>query len=266
METVCRVPQLLASVPALLMSSVLGFASFATAQVTSPNGSYGILLNQWKDANSNNVGGLVGVLNFDGAGNITGSYTLVSKGAPTTGTLKGAYSGNPDGSNTVQLTFDAGATATVGMVVTDGGTALQIVVTGGTLAKPGQVISGTGRTISAQAATPAGPYGFLLNVWPDANNQPLGVFGVVNLDGTNNITGSYTILGPDVGPAPVRGTFTGTYSINPDSTGTLTASLDIGVTATIAIVVTDGGSGLLMLQTGESDGLSHLESGVARRQ
>ena len=265
-----------ASVPLLAFVLALCFAyltpanklSSASAQVTSPNGSYGILVNQWKDANSNNVGALLGLFNFDGAGNITGSYTFVSKNAnaTATGTLKGNYSGNSDGSNTVHLTFDVGATATAVMAVTDGGTGLQLVVTGGTLAKPGQVVSGTGRIVSAQGTTPAGSYGFLLNVWPDANNQPLGVFGVVHLDGANNVTGSYSLQGPDIGPAPASGNFMGTYSINPDSTGTLTANLDIGITATLAIVVVDGGSGLLMLQTGESDGLGHVESGTARMQ
>ena len=266
MKTLCRASRLLASIPALVITLALCFAFFGSAQVTSPNGSYGILLNQWKDTNSNNASGLLGVLNFDGAGNVTGSYTLLSKNGLATGTLTGTYSGNPDGSNTVQLTFDVGATATAGMVVTDGGTGLQLLVTGGSLLKPGQVVNGTGRIISAQAAIPAGPYGFLLNVWPDVNNQPIGIIGVVNLDGTNNNTGSYTLLGPQVGPAAATGTFTGTYSINPDGTGTLTASLDNGITTTLAIVVTDGGSGLLMLQTGESDGLGHVESGVARRQ
>lgn len=270
----CIVLRRCASVPLLAFVLALCFAyltpanklSSASAQVTSPNGSYGILLNQWKDANSNNASALLGLLNFDGAGNITGSYTLVSKNAPATGTLKGTYSGNSDGSNTVHLIFDAGATATAAIAVTDGGTGLQLLVTGGSLIKPGQVVSGTGRIVTAQGTMPAGSYGYLLNVWPDANNQPLAVFGVVNLDGAGNATGSYTLLGVDVGPAPASGTFLGTYSVNPDSTGTLTATLDIGITATVTVVVTDGGSGLLMLQTGESDGLGHVESGTARMQ
>lgn len=274
MKARCPVLRLPASVGLLTFGLALCFAylapanklSSASAQVTSPHGSYGILVNQWKDASSNNASALVGVLNFDGAGNITGSYTLVSKNSPTTGMLTGTYSGNSDGSNTVNLTFDVGATATLSLAVTDAGTGLQFMVSGGSLIKPGQVVTGTGRIQSALGTTPAGSYGFLLNVWPDANNQPLGVFGVVNLDGAKNVTGSYTLVGAAVGPAPVSGSFTGTYSINPDSTGTLTANLDIGIGSTIAIVVTDGGTGLLMLQTGESDGLSHVESGTARMQ
>jgi hypothetical protein len=58
----------------------------------------------------------------------------------------------------------------------------------------------------------------------------------------------------------------GTYSTNPDSTGSITLNLDIGVTVSLAIVVTDGGAGILMLQTGENDGFSQLISGTARMQ
>ena len=91
---------------------VLGLALSASAQVTSPQGSYGILLNQWIDA-KNATSALLALLNFDGAGNISGSYTLVTKNyAVLTGAMTGTYSGNPDGSNTVNLTFDIGAILT----------------------------------------------------------------------------------------------------------------------------------------------------------
>jgi hypothetical protein len=207
------------------------------------------------------------VLNFDGTGNISGSYKLLKKDyALLTGTLTGIYSGNPDGSNTVNLTFDIGATITAAVAVTDGGNGLQFLVTGGTATQPGQIINGTGRTQSAQGTIPAGSYGLLLNVRPDAHNQSLGVFGVANLDGAGNVTGSITLVGPDVGPAPLTATFTGTYAINQDGTGSMTVNLDLGITSNVALVVTDGGSGLLLLQTGESDGLSHVESGTARMQ
>src|SRR6202043_453251 len=98
--------------------------SSASAQAISPNGSYGILVNQWKDPSSNNVAAFLGGLNFDGAGNITGTYTLVVTKNPTaaTGTWTGTYSGNPDGSNTVNLTFDVGGTIAAAVMVTDGGT------------------------------------------------------------------------------------------------------------------------------------------------
>jgi hypothetical protein len=164
------VQRLSAPAPVLFIGLAICFAylmpanklSSASAQAVAPNGSYGILLNQWKDANSNNVSALLGVLNFDGAGNVTGTYTLVTTKNPTaaTGTWTGTYSGNPDGSNTVNLTFDVGGTITAAVMVTDGGNALQILLTGGSLLKPGQVVNGTGRIQSAQGTMPAGNYGY----------------------------------------------------------------------------------------------------------
>ncbi|HYL34559.1 MAG TPA: hypothetical protein VEV17_01455 [Bryobacteraceae bacterium] len=115
MKTRRSVLRLSASAPVLTLGLALCFAyltpankfSSASAQVTSPVGSYGVLLTQWQNSSANATLGLLGVLNFDGAGNITGSYTVVNQAYTlSSGTLTGTYSGNPDGSNTVNLTFD----------------------------------------------------------------------------------------------------------------------------------------------------------------
>jgi hypothetical protein len=219
------------SVLRLALGSALCFAYLmpASAQVTSPNGSYGILVNEWKVSNSNIVRGFLSSLNFDGAGNVTGPYVFI----------------------TVNDTADGGA-------------GIQLLMTGGSLLGQGQVMTGIGR--SAQGTMPAGSYGFQLNQWPDAQHEPLGVFGVVNLDGAGNAAGSLTVLGHDAGPTPFSTTFTGTYSVKPDGTGQMILNLDIGVTVTLATVVTDGGSTILMLQVDESDGFGSVVSGTARKQ
>ena len=94
---------------ALCLSYLIAANRLWAAPVTSPNGSYGILLNQWPSSNTGNdkTSGLVGVLNFDGAGNVTATYT--KDFTVKTGTATGTYSPNPDGSNTVNLTFDDGS-------------------------------------------------------------------------------------------------------------------------------------------------------------
>ena len=263
MKTLYRVLPVPTSVSALILG--LCFAFLAPAQVTSPNGSYGILVNQWKDSNSNAASSFLGVLTFNGAGNVSGSYTLVRKDySVLTGTLTGTYSGNPDASNTVSLTFDVGATLIASVAVTDGGAGLQIMVTGGTATKVGQVITGTGRVQSG--GMPTGSFGMLLNRLPDQKNDPQGVFGIFSLDGAGNITGSASIIGPNL-PAPsITTNCMGTYSVKPDGTGNVTVNLDLGFSSTFAIVVVDGGAGILMLQTDESDGLGEILSGTARMQ
>jgi hypothetical protein len=42
----------------------LGLALSASAQVTSPHGSYGTLVNEWKGSNSNTVRGFLSALNL----------------------------------------------------------------------------------------------------------------------------------------------------------------------------------------------------------
>lgn len=197
---------------ALCVPYLTGVNSLWSAPVTSPTaGSYGILLNQWPNSNSGNdtTGALLGVLNFKGAGNVTATYTKVNSDYTTTsGTATGTCSGNPDGSNTVNLMFDNGSAWTALMAVTDGGSGLQHPVTGGDPANAGQVFSGTGRIQSAQGTMPAGSYGYLLTGWPDAHKKPFVLSGVLNLDGAGSANGSYTL---DTGrPTSSPGTVSGT--------------------------------------------------------
>lgn len=260
---------------ALLLSSALSLAYLAAANnlwpapVTSPVGSYAILMNQWPDSNQGNdkTSALLGVLNFDGGGNVSATYTKVNWDyTKKTGTATGTYSGNPDGSNTVNLTFDDGSLWTLAVAVTDGGSGIQLLVTGGDpmnafigSTNPGEVFSGTGRLQSAQGTMPAGSYAYLLTSWPDAGNKPFTLFGIMNLDGAGNVNASYTFTNGR--PTAFSGTLSGTYSVNPNGTGSMTVAIDLGATATFAIEVIDGGSGILML----SSDLAVL-SGTARLQ
>ena len=127
-------------------------------------------------------------------------------------------------------------------------------------ANPAAVISGTGRIQSAPGTVPAGAYGYLITGWPDAGNKPGIIFGVINLDGAGNFGGSYTLVNGR--PAAFPGTLSGTYSVNPDSTGNMTFNLDFGFTVTGAIVVTDGLNGILMLASAGNQ----VMSGTARLQ
>jgi hypothetical protein len=118
----------------LLTISVLALAiacAPAAAQSASPSGTFGVLLNaQILDQFDNNGGAILGLLNFDGAGNSTGTYTLMARdqgGQTATGSLTGTYSTNPDGSGTASLSIDVGFDLTLAFVVSDGGHGLQFV-------------------------------------------------------------------------------------------------------------------------------------------
>jgi hypothetical protein len=107
---------------------------------------------------------------------------------------------------------------------------------------------------------PAGSYGYLITGWPDAGNKPFTIFGVINLDGAGNVNGSYTLVTGR--PFATPGTLSGAYSVNPDGTGSMTLNFDLGLTATVAIVVTESGSGILMLASVGNQ----VTSGTARMQ
>src|SRR5205807_701355 len=131
------------------------------------SGSFGFLINT-SIANTSNDSGtaILGVIKFDGAGNVTGSYNFQvgasadQAGQSLAGIFTGTYSSNPDGTGSATLTYDAGITFTFAMVITDGGQSLQLVATGCTdiCDLGGIVVSGVAR--AAYAGSLKGAYGF----------------------------------------------------------------------------------------------------------
>jgi len=276
----------LVSVLVLTLTLICSFAYFApgnslrgvSAQSTSLNGSFGFLVNESSFMRPNNNGtAVLGVMNFDGAGNVTGPYTYeVDARGPlaaktTTGTFTGTYSSKPDGSGSVTLAFDAGITFTYAMVIADGGQSVQLLMTNCAFGSNGcnffaTVNSGIARV--AKVASLNGSYAFQLNNIPN----PTGTVGAMKFDGAGNVAMSFTSVAPGKddmsGQAPVSsGTLTGTYSNNPDGSGTISFPAAPGQAANSAFtfVITDGGSGLLMLRTDTTPG-PNVSFGTARLQ
>ncbi|HEV2198520.1 MAG TPA: hypothetical protein VGR73_01770 [Bryobacteraceae bacterium] len=227
-----------------------------TAQGTSPNGSFGFLLNVSYNDPSNQGGvAILGAMNFDGAGNVSGPYTLElgSGGAvpvtTITGNFTGTYSGNPDGTGNITVALDIGVNLTFAMVIDDGGRGLQLVVTScsGGCNLSGVVISGVGRAKRPKIKSVGvlqGSYGVQFTKSP----LPATGLDVATFDGAGNVTVSTTFVG--TGGQVSNGVFIGTYSVNPDGTGNITLAPQPGQGAqTFVIVITDGSSGLLLLQT-----------------
>ena len=82
-----RLSPRLVSVPALTLMLICGFAYFApgkglpaaAAQSTSLSGSFGFLINNSLSQSDGQQGfATLGMMNFDGAGSVTGSYTFQS--------------------------------------------------------------------------------------------------------------------------------------------------------------------------------------------
>jgi len=254
---------------------------FAHAQTNTPlSGSYGVLIHQSFATSIGQKGFVVvGVLNLDGAGNATGQFAFQngansSHPAQTRSvTLAGTYSTNPDGTGSLTLGVEGDLTFTFAMVITEGGQSLQLAATkcnmgANSCGSDPIVTTGSGRATKGGASTLNGTYGFLSNTVP----VPASIVGVMAFDGAGNATMSFTHVGiPNNDPSgalpTASATWSGTYSINPDGTGTITFTPppDQSPEVTVAFVATDGGSRLLLLQTGA--GLdSNVSFGTARLQ
>ncbi|MFN7995842.1 MAG: hypothetical protein U0Q18_19680 [Bryobacteraceae bacterium] len=71
-------------------------------------------------------------------------------------------------------------------------------------------------------------------------------------DGSGKVSGTYVLEYGSGGPSPVQtitGAFTGTYSSNPDGSGSMTMALDNGVGLTLSMVTEDSGRGLQFVAT-----------------
>jgi hypothetical protein len=254
--------------PRLVSVLVLTLSTVA-AQSTSPSGSFGFLINaSYSDPSQTNGSAFLGLMNFDGAGNVTGSYTSEPDTQPAhtnAGTLTGTYSSNPDGTGSVTITLDTGTIFTFATVITDGGQGLQLVSTScsGSCNFGGKaLISGVAR--AAYTGPLKGSYGYQLNISP----QSAASIGVASFDGAGNVALSLTFVGLTVTsgePSLFSGTDTGTYSINPDGSGTINLAPTPGQGAqTFVFVITDGGSGALLLQTSRLG--NGVQFGTARLQ
>lgn len=93
--------------------------SHSQTQSNSPAGSFGFQLSN-----------TIGVLNFDGAGNVAVTYNSVDNGSLTSGTATGTYSGNSNGIGTLNLTANDGSgTLTIATVITDSGAGILLLQT-----------------------------------------------------------------------------------------------------------------------------------------
>jgi hypothetical protein len=141
---------------------MLTLISSLSAQSKMPSGTYGALFTvQFMDQDDNNGGAILALLNLDGAGNITGTYTIQVRdhgGTTATGNLTGTYSVNPDGTGTATVSVDIGFTSTFALVVTDGGKGIQFVSTGSNSGFNGGDATFQGSAQSLTGSLPIEPY------------------------------------------------------------------------------------------------------------
>ena len=206
----------------------------------SLKGSYSFMINKWTADVGRNQYAMVGVMKFDGAGNVTGSGTQVGGGVSESGALSGTYTVNSDGTGVMELTnalwkpptnqftFVLNSATTVAhgfqFVQTDNGN--NVVISGSAL-----LLSANPETYSVASVN--GTFAFQSNKWTaDVNTDEQGGIGVLTFDGKGNLTGSLTNVDQGV---VYNLALSGTYTVNAD--GTCSASLvvsNLGGTPTFA--------------------------------
>jgi hypothetical protein len=225
-----RFPRL-ASVLFLTPTLLCTFAYFApanslravAAQSTSPSGSFGLVAGVSQiDSNGANGGALLGILNFDGAGNVTGTATIKPRSTNNQNAqaipsaFTGTYSSNSDGTGSLTLNLDVGFSVTFAVVPTDGGQGFQFIETD---CSP----CGADAPLQGQALSLAGGLPIGLFFQGATGNVPLTLTGVNLAGGGATVytaaaaTGSGTAQCPDGS----KGTWTSsvptlTIALNPD--------------------------------------------------
>ncbi len=253
-----------------LQVGVLGFVMLALAlsvqaasfSNASLKGGYSFLANR-RTANVNTPQlAAVGVMTFDGVGNVTGSYTSISDHAVQSGALGGTYLVKSNGTGILSLTTGLTAQFAITLNSTAAGVAhgVQLLQTDDT---SNEVVSGTALLQSTTAgkytaASSKGNFALQYNPWTDDASLPEdGGVGIFSFDGKGSIKGSVTIMfdGGQVG-----GPFKATYKVNSDGSGTITGigKHSLRIAFVLNSVAAGQAKALQFLDTNTGDGSGNL--------
>jgi len=254
----------------LLQVGVLVFMAIAlalSAQAAGFNnaslkGSYSFSTNLRTANVSKDQFAMVGLMTFDGAGNVTGSYTSISNHAVQSGPLGGTYVVKSNGTGAIDLTTGSTAQFAITLNSTAAGVAhgVQLLQTNDT---NNEVISGTALLQSTTVgkytvASLKGNFAFQYNPWTDdASLSEDGGVGIFSFDGRGNIKGSVTIL---FGGVQFGGPFKATYKVNSDGSGSISGigKHNLKIAFALNSVAAGQAKGFQFLDTNTGDGNGNL--------
>jgi len=234
-------------------------AGFSNASL---KGSYSFLTNLRTPNVSTPQFAAVGVMTFDGAGNVTGSYTSISDHSVQGGALGGTYLVKANGTGTLSLTTGLTAQFAITLNSTAAGVAqgVQLLRTDDT---SNEVTSGTALLQSTTAgkytvASLKGNFALQYNPWTDdASLSEDGGVGIFSFDGKGNVKGSVTIM---FGGGKFGGPVKATYTVNSDGSGTITGigKHSLQIAFVLNTVAAGQAKGLQFLDTNTGDGSGNL--------
>lgn len=230
----------------------------------SLKGSYGVLLTKWRSDPSASPEALVGVFNFDGAGNVSiTSFTDNDNGNITTGSGTGGYSVNRDGTGVMTLGLSNGDNGTFSMVIDAKGKGFQMMLTACNNGCGTSILSGTAVATGGTSfnnASLKGAQEFLTTTWTSTQNSNAQLdLGILTFDGAGNVKAAVT---QDNAGTVTTIKATGTYSVNSDGSGSIVLSSNHGST-TFAFAIDSAGKGLQLIKAVSGDS---VQSGTTTQQ
>jgi hypothetical protein len=190
------------------------------------------------------VGSAVGHFSADGQGNITsGSQTVSENGIIETQTFTGTYSESKNCSSSVTIKVTGGGKVTAKFVADDGNKGFQLIDTtsGGVAGGFGLAQGGATCGLTGKKATfAANLFGKILNT------GPIAYVTQVILDGKGKVSRSGTF---DVNGTIVSAPIKGTYTENPNCTGTVEITPSRSSTLNFNFVVVNSGKEILLIET-----------------
>jgi len=249
----------------ILVFTTIAFAvpAQATFSNASLKGTYSFLTNLWTANVSTPQFAMVGVLAFDGAGNVTGSYTSISHDAVTSGTLGGTYTVSSNGTGAILFATGSPAHFAITLNSSAAGVAhgVQLLQINDT---SDEIISGTALLQATTSATYSvaslkGNFAFQYNPWTaDGTLSEDGGVGIFTFDGKGNVKTSITnVFG---GTLFTHTGLTGTYTVNADGSGSLAVVSKHNPQLAFALNSVTAGlaKGLQFLDTNTGDGSGDL--------
>lgn len=223
----------------IAMSALSAQASFSN---TSLKGSYGVLANRWTVNASDSESALVGVMTFDGAGNVTLAFTIVSDGVESTGNAGGTYSVSSNGTGTIKFTTGFTNEVDYDIVVnsTAAGLAHEITLLRTDANYPSDAVdAGTALLQATTSVTyglgkAKGTFSLQLTTWSANESSQSDLMGIQTFDGSGNWKASVTIRNNGV---LGQQTASGTYTVNSNGSGNITGTSSDGGGVKIAFVL-----------------------------
>jgi hypothetical protein len=232
-----------------ITASVFLFAMIIAAEPASAlcsntnlNGVYGYY--HGRPGGSGTLRVVVGQFTADGQGNLTGSWTMSTSGAISTGTFTGSYSIAKNCTGSLAFSSEDIGPANYNIILDHNHLGFQMIQTDNTVTQPGFGLSQGVVTCGLSGKKQTFATNLLGVLFSTTNAE--AIVGQLTLDGKGNISGSETF---SVGGTNTTAAVTGTYTQNADCTGTAQITPTGAATTNFNTIAVNAGKELLLIET-----------------